>query len=114
VLGQAQDLPVLTATSLELEGVTADRTDLLTAILRDLADWYQRWSGTAHGDPETSGLRSAYLAGCATIGRPVKVMLPGDRALTGLATDVDGTGRLVVTSGGEPVAVSAGDVIHVR
>jgi BirA family biotin operon repressor/biotin-[acetyl-CoA-carboxylase] ligase len=115
VLGQAKDLPVPTATSLEREGVTADRTDLLIAILRELAGQYQRWSGTAHGDPETSGLRSAYLTQCGTIGRQVRVMLPGDAALTGIAADIDGTGRLIVASGGsEPVAVSAGDVIHVR
>jgi BirA family biotin operon repressor/biotin-[acetyl-CoA-carboxylase] ligase len=115
VLGQSQDLPVPTATSLELEGAVADRTDLLTAILREVAGWYRRWSDAARGDPEASGLRPAYLARCGTIGREVRVMLPGGRTLTGVATDIDGTGRLVVGgSGSEQVAVSAGDVIHVR
>jgi BirA family transcriptional regulator, biotin operon repressor / biotin---[acetyl-CoA-carboxylase] ligase len=51
---------------------------------------------------------------CATLGREVRVTLPGDRTVTGVASEVDRTGRLVVRSADGPVPVSAGDVIHVR
>jgi BirA family biotin operon repressor/biotin-[acetyl-CoA-carboxylase] ligase len=44
------------------------------------------------------------------------VELPGGRVLSGVAEDIDADGRLLVTpaSGAPPVAVSAGDVIHLR
>jgi BirA family biotin operon repressor/biotin-[acetyl-CoA-carboxylase] ligase len=46
----------------------------------------------------------------------VRVALPGDRELHGVAEDVDDDGRLVVRSAedGRPRTVSAGDVVHVR
>jgi hypothetical protein len=34
--------------------------------------------------------------------------------VTGTASEVDDTGRLVVRSAAQAVAVSAGDVVHVR
>jgi BirA family transcriptional regulator, biotin operon repressor / biotin---[acetyl-CoA-carboxylase] ligase len=44
------------------------------------------------------------------------VELPGDRLLSGVASDVDLHGRLLVTepSASSPIPVSAGDVVHVR
>ena len=48
------------------------------------------------------------------LGREVRVSLPGGKTVTGLASDVDHTGRLMVRSASELVGVSAGDVIHVR
>jgi BirA family biotin operon repressor/biotin-[acetyl-CoA-carboxylase] ligase len=92
-----------------------DRAALLTAILRQLEHWYLRWTGaSAPGDAVASGLRAEYLRSCRTVGRDVRVELPGGAVLTGRACDVDGAGRLLVAndSGVEPV--SAGDVIHVR
>ena len=92
-----------------------DRATLLTAILRQLEHWYLRWTGaSAPGDAVASGLRAEYLRSCRTVGRDVRVELPGGAVLTGRACDVDGAGRLLVAndSGVEPV--SAGDVIHVR
>ncbi len=88
---------------------------MLTAILRQLEHWYLRWTGESEpGDAEASGLRAEYLRSCRTVGRDVRVELPGGTVLTGRACDVDGAGRLLVAndSGVEPV--SAGDVIHVR
>jgi BirA family biotin operon repressor/biotin-[acetyl-CoA-carboxylase] ligase len=117
VLGPEHELPVPTATSLEHSGAAStDRTALLAAILRQLEHWYVRWSETGKGDPVASGLREQYLSLCTTIGQPVRVLLPGGRALTGTAADVDGAGRLLVepASGSDLVAVSSGDVIHVR
>lgn len=105
----------LAATSLLLAGAECtDRTVLLRALLRTLADWYERWSATG-GDPEASGLRPGYLLHCATVGRPVTVALPGGTNLAGTATDVDRSGQLVVTGpDGRATTVAAGDIVHVR
>ena len=104
------ELPVPTATSLVIEGAAnTDRDPLLRAVLRELAAWY-RWWTEADGDPGASGLRDAYRDISATIGREVRAELPGGRTLTGLATDVDELGRVVI--GGEPIG--AGDVVHLR
>ncbi|MFC6887427.1 biotin--[acetyl-CoA-carboxylase] ligase [Actinomadura yumaensis] len=109
-----EELPVPTATSLAIEGAPlTDRAPLLRAILRELATWYREWTAL-EGDPETSGLRTAYKDLCSTLGRPVRVELPDEEALTGTAEDVDGSGRLVVATGSGERVVSAGDVVHVR
>jgi BirA family biotin operon repressor/biotin-[acetyl-CoA-carboxylase] ligase len=102
----ASELPVATATSVRLAtGRDLDRTTLLESLLARLRAEYAAWS--AGGG---AALRPAYVAACGTLGREVRVELPGGGELTGRATDVDTGGRLVV--GGTPVA--AGDVVHVR
>ena len=107
------DLPVPSATSLLLENAAVlDRTELLGVVLRELERWYR--AEAAAGDADESGLRSEYLGRCATIGRQVRVELPGGHALTGIAADVDGGGRLVVRTASGLIPVSAGDVVHVR
>jgi BirA family biotin operon repressor/biotin-[acetyl-CoA-carboxylase] ligase len=137
-------LPLATATSVLLEqAALADRArqqaqpgpgggqagpgreELLVAILTELARWYTAWaqpagagrpgepSGDA-GDPDACGLRAEYLRQCATLGRQVRVLLPGGRELTGRATDVDRLGRLVVRTVAGVAEVSAGDVVHLR
>ena len=110
------DLPTATATSLERGGAgPVDRTELLAEILRQLGHWYVRWRETGSGDAARCGLRQEYLSLCATLGRLVRVQLPGDRVLTGTAVDVDGSGQLLIRrDDGGIVAVSAGDVIHLR
>lgn len=109
------ELPVPGAGSLVLAGATVtDRETLLRALLRTFDELYADWAGAA-GDPEASGLRAAYAAQCATLGRSVRVELPGGRELLGEAVAVDGDGRLVVRDGaGAERAVGAGDVLHVR
>ncbi|WP_042399691.1 biotin--[acetyl-CoA-carboxylase] ligase [Streptacidiphilus carbonis] len=109
------ELPVPAAGSLLLAGAAVtDRETLLRALLRTFDELYTDWAG-ADGEPEASGLRAAYAAQCATLGRQVRVELPGGRELLGEAVAVDGDGRLVVRdSAGEERAVGAGDVLHVR
>ena len=109
------ELPRPDATSLLLAGAAhTDRDPLLRALLRELADWYERWSAV-DGDPGASGLREAYRLHCATLGRQVTLALPGGGALTGTASDVDGDGRLVVAGAdGYRTAVAAGDIVHLR
>ncbi|MGN9805377.1 biotin--[acetyl-CoA-carboxylase] ligase [Micromonospora sp. L32] len=115
---RADELPEnptgLPATSLQLAGATAtDRDPLLRALLRSLADWYDRWR-TAGGDAVASGLREAYVASCATVGRRVRVLLPDGAELTGLATGVDADGQLLLDTGAGERRLAAGDVLHLR
>jgi BirA family biotin operon repressor/biotin-[acetyl-CoA-carboxylase] ligase len=109
------ELPRADATSLVLAGAKrADRDPLLRALLRSLAEWYRQWRN-AYGDAGASGLRGAYVAHSGTLGRRVRVELPGRTALTGVAADLDADGRLVVTGvDGTRHAVAAGDVVHLR
>lgn len=99
VTTRADELPVPEATSLLLAGATVtDRDTLLRAVLR-------RLSG-ALGDRDAGGYRTL----CSTLGREVRVELPGGQSVTGVAEQVDDEGRLVVD--GTPYA--AGDVVHLR
>jgi len=92
-----------------------DRTSLLAAILREFEHWYLRWArGAAPGDAAAAGLRAEYLRSCCTVGREVRVELPGGAVLAGRACDVDSAGRLLVAGRDGVEPVSAGDVIHVR
>jgi BirA family transcriptional regulator, biotin operon repressor / biotin---[acetyl-CoA-carboxylase] ligase len=108
-------LPTDSATSLGLLGaLRPDRSALLAAILRELEQWYWRWAWQAGGDADGSGLRAQYLRDCATVGRQVRVELPGGACLTGLAIGIDDLGRLVLQTADGERYVSAGDVVHVR
>jgi BirA family transcriptional regulator, biotin operon repressor / biotin---[acetyl-CoA-carboxylase] ligase len=118
VTTRADELPPVTglpATSLQLAGaVSTDRDPLLRALLRGLAGWYGGWR-EAGGDAELCGLLGAYRRHCATIGRDVRVALPGGGAVTGAVTTVDNDGQLVIrTADGAENRLSAGDVVHVR
>lgn len=98
--------PGLDAISLKEAG--ASTVDIVEPLLARFAEVYQAWQGGT--DP-----REVYLSHCLTIGRSVRVTLPGGDELVGEATTVDSDGRLVVrdaTGGLCPIA--AGDVTHVR
>ncbi len=103
------ELPVPTATSLELKGATPDRTDLLLALLGALRADVEQW----HTDG-VEGLRSAYVDACVTLGQEVRVDLPAGAPLTGVACGIDSGGRLLVRTRVGDQAVGAGDVLHVR
>ncbi|GII53228.1 biotin--[acetyl-CoA-carboxylase] ligase [Planotetraspora thailandica] len=109
-----QELPVERATSLAVEGAAStDRATLLPAILKEIESHYREWI-EADGDADACGLRAAYLASSGTVGQEVRVELPGERLLTGLATGVDQAGHLIVQAKGKEHSLSAGDVVHVR
>lgn len=111
-----EELPVPTATSvLVAGGATTDRDTLLRACLRALADGYRRWS-TADGDAVRCGLADSVREVCSTLGRQVRVELPGAaEPLVGTAEGIDDAGRLLVRdAAGRPHAVAAGDVVHLR
>jgi BirA family biotin operon repressor/biotin-[acetyl-CoA-carboxylase] ligase len=93
------------ATSVAAEGgAETARPILLAAVLRTLARAYAGWLA----DP--SALPPAYRHVCRTLGRQVRVELPGGEHVSGTATEVDERGRLVVAGR----AFEAGDVTHLR
>ncbi|WP_165985315.1 biotin--[acetyl-CoA-carboxylase] ligase [Streptomyces sp. YIM 98790] len=112
---RADELPVAQAGSLLLAGApVTDRDPLLRAVLRALADWYERWTAEG-GDPAASGLLEAYASGCSTLGRRVRALLPGGDELRGEAVALDGDGRLVIASAqGVQQPVAAADIVHLR
>jgi BirA family biotin operon repressor/biotin-[acetyl-CoA-carboxylase] ligase len=114
------DLPppgpgALPATSLRLQQARSlDRTRLLAEILAGLERRYRTWSQVS-GDAERAGLRAEYTGLCATLGRQIRVELPGGRQLDGLAAGVDPDGRLLVSVPPDPdLPVAAGDIVHLR
>ena len=89
----------------DLAGRRVARSDLLVAWLRSLDRLLDDWDLVA----------TRYRAECSTVGMEVSVEQVGSR-LVGVAESIDDEGRLVVrpAGGGTPVAVSAGDVVHLR
>jgi BirA family biotin operon repressor/biotin-[acetyl-CoA-carboxylase] ligase len=107
------ELPVPTATSLAIAGsAEPDRTQVLLDVVTAVREGYDIWQ--AGGEQGAERLASSYRANCATIGREVRVELPGGGELLGTATDIDADGRLVVETSDGAERVGAGDVIHVR
>ena len=113
VASRTEELPVETATSLVIENAACGRPGpALRAVLREIETHYRDWS-EAHGDADACGLRAAYLAISATIGREVRVELPGERVLTGWPP-ASTSPVACWSSQGEEHTLSAGDVVHVR
>ena len=118
----ADELPVPEATSLLVASPSAvpDRTSLLISLLASVWESYTTWK--EGGDLAGMRLAESYAAACATLGAQVRVELPTGVVLTGLATGIDPSGRLLVEHAGtgganggvERTAISAGDVVHVR
>ena len=113
VAQQVGQLPVATATSLALAGGSTDRQALVVALARELAQVVGRWRSWA-GDAVGAGLADEVAQVCATLGRPVRVELPGATTLTGQAVRLDSDGALVVAGSGGQHRVLAGDVVHLR
>ena len=100
-----EELPVPTATSLEIAGWTqCDRSSLLIAFLKCFSNCLDRWES---GD---SALLREYQDISATIGKEVRIELPDGSILESKAVTIDQNGALILASG---VKVQAGDVIHV-
>jgi BirA family transcriptional regulator, biotin operon repressor / biotin---[acetyl-CoA-carboxylase] ligase len=99
------------ATSLLSLGADADRNTLACNMLSELAKRLRRWRDTGGED---SALKADYCARSVTIGSRVRADLPGDAEIVGDAVGVDEKGRLCIDTGDAVVAVSAGDIIHLR
>ena len=106
----ADELPTAVSTSLTLVGASADDIvdRALAAYLGELRAAYDAWAAG-------TDLRAQVSAECGTLGRRVRVELPGGDDLYGTATGIDEEGRLVVdVDGAGPRAIAAGDVTHLR
>jgi BirA family transcriptional regulator, biotin operon repressor / biotin---[acetyl-CoA-carboxylase] ligase len=108
----ADEAPDPVATSLSmLECSATDRNALAHRILRELAAAIDAWRSAGGGDPK---LIAHYYRYSVTLNTRVKAILPGGREVVGVARDIDETGRLCVDTGGQTVAISAGDITHLR
>lgn len=102
-------LPVPTATSLGIvTGGEVPVTELAAAYLRALSELLTQWPD------DVVGLSAAYRDRSDTIGRRVRVVLPGDKEIVGTATGIDSSGRIIVDTDGRAVVVAAADVTHLR
>ena len=79
------------------------------AFCRAVARDYAEWRG---GRRRRCCWR--YRERCVTLGRDVRVELPGGSCIEGRAVDVDSDGSLVVETAAGRRSVTAGDVVHVR
>jgi BirA family transcriptional regulator, biotin operon repressor / biotin---[acetyl-CoA-carboxylase] ligase len=102
------ELPRADATSLALQGVTVDRAVLLGRILVELGGLLAGWREDA------GQIRDRYRTACSTLGRRVRVELPGGRALDGVAVDVADDGALQLETADGRRSFGAGDVVHLR
>jgi BirA family biotin operon repressor/biotin-[acetyl-CoA-carboxylase] ligase len=110
------ELPVSTATSLLLAGVSHASLDAaLAGYLITLARLYRDFV-RAEGDAVESGLHALVTALCGTIGSPVLAELPGGDVVSGIAREIDELGRIGIDrdSDGWRVVVAAGDITHLK
>ena len=108
----AAEAPDPVATSLLTLGSPAtDRNKLVRKILRELALRIDAWRAAGGAD---SALVADYQRYSVTLGSRVRASVPGDREVVGTARAIDETGRLCVDTGGQTVAISAGDITHLR
>lgn len=98
-----EELPIEAATSLALEGLDTDRTELAITVLKNLRRRITQWEKQ---DPQ---LMADYRKVCSSIGQEVRLEAPAGN-VTGTVEGVADDGRINV--GGE--YYSAGDVIHLR
>lgn len=102
---RAEDLPVPTATSLNLEGIDLDFDDFTTDILLAMGKRLTQWR---EGDPQ---LLEDYRNVCSTIGQEVRLELrEGEETVTGTVTGVNDEGEVLI----DGTAYAVGDVHHLR
>lgn len=101
-----EELPVTTATSLELEGATdLDRTALVAAVAERIRFWVQKWIA---GEIDT--IAQTYRDRSLTLGGPVRLVRPNQPDIEGTVEAIDELGRIVING----TAWSAGDIIHAK
>ena len=97
------DLPVPTATSLSLLGLShVDRNELLAQFLTTFAGLLKRWE-------KGEDLSALYLEGCATIDRDVEIHGAGGEIERGTARGIGPFGELILEGDRH---IYSGDVIH--
>ncbi len=97
------------AVGLDRLGVACSAAQVAQELLDAVTRWLARW------EEDEPAVQHAYRDLCATLGHEVRVSLPDGTEVSGSAVGVDAHGRLVVRpDGSQDVALSAGDVAHVR
>ncbi len=108
-----EDLPVPTATSLTLAGVTRPRrAKLIGRALSRIEHWYTAWEAVGTDGAALDRLLAAYRERCLSIGADLTVSRPGAEDLVGTGVGVGSRGELLVDTGGTVVPVVVGDVVH--
>lgn len=97
------------ATSVRALGSGAERTEIARILLAELGGRVRDWQSGA-----AAALLSDYRQRSATVGKPVRALLPGGREIVGTATGVDAQGRLCIDTGVDTEVVAAADIVHLR
>lgn len=109
-----EQLPVDTATSLALAGISVPSIDaVLAEYLKNLRKNYEDFIACG-GELAGTELLSKIKNACSTIGHLVRAIMPGDKELLGEAVDIDDLGRIVIAHDGKHTAISVGDIVHLR
>jgi BirA family biotin operon repressor/biotin-[acetyl-CoA-carboxylase] ligase len=97
------------ATSLAIEAERPiDRVEVLCSFLKRLESYYATFVADGPGT-----FIEAYTKICSLIGREVTAQI-GRNTVTGIATQIDPGGALVLEAEGKDIILSAGEVINVR
>ena len=100
-----EELPVVTATSLAIEGFAQlDRNAILAAIINHFEINLEMWEND-------KSFLAEYRTASVTIGKDVEVTLPGGKTINSRAVDISYSGGLLLEDGSE---VTVGDVVHLR
>jgi len=99
-----------TATSLMIE---TGRPQEIEGMIRALTLWLGRMLAMMGepGGPET--MLRQYRASCSTLGREVRARMNG-KETTGMAIDIDETGRLLLLLDEKTIPISSADIVHLR
>jgi BirA family biotin operon repressor/biotin-[acetyl-CoA-carboxylase] ligase len=107
----ADEAPDVAASLLMLGSSALDRNTLARNILRELSRRIDAWRTAGGAD---AALIADYQRYSLTLNSRVRASMPGDREVVGVARSVDETGRLCIDTGAQTVAISAGDITHLR
>lgn len=106
VSASQQELPLPSATSLELEGITKiSRDEILISFLKNMSMYLERW------DCGDVSLIQEYIDRSATIGKEVSIEFPSGERVESVAVSVASTGALILKNGNR---ITVGDVVHLR
>ncbi len=101
-----EELPVPTATSLDIEGATnIDRNHLLVDVLAQFERNFTAW------DMGDDSIFELYKSLSSTLGSKVQIHYPNELIEKGVAVGISARGELILDSG---THVQAGDVVHLR
>lgn len=106
VITPREEIRFENATSLWIEGfVLLERERLLVEILKAFSTHLSEW------EKDEIGVVNRYRSVSSTIGKRIRIEIPGGRSVEESAVDVDSSGALVLSDG---TRVTVGDIIHLH